>query len=82
MNKETIDKLNQIQRQMSALNMIKTRVDNEEGNFEVIFGVSIKEGSPFCPIINEESLTNALIIITKKYCEDKLTDLQKQLDNL
>ena len=83
MQKETIEKLNQIQRQMNTLKMIKDRVDNEKGHFKLTFGIAINENqNPFCPIINEEPLTNELIAITKKYVDSKLAELQKELDNL
>ena len=82
MEKETIDKLNEIQRRMSTLNMIKQRVDNKDGHFQISFGIAINENGIYCPIVGEKVLTEGLIKMTQIYIEEKLAKLQKELDEL
>lgn len=83
MKKEKLEEANKIQNRIISLDMIKKRVDNENGNSKLTFGISTDTFSThFCPIMFEESLNKELTAITKKYCNEKLIELQEQFDKL
>jgi hypothetical protein len=83
MEKEKLNKANEIQNRINAIDSILKRVDNKEGYYKVMFGVSINEFTgPFMPIMFEEDLNKELSEITKKYCTENLVELQKEFDNL
>jgi len=84
MKTETLQKANEIQYKMKMLNDVKIRLENEEGHFNVVFGISINKESPtnFYPILNEKSLTDELTTISLNHCNKRLNELQEQLDKL
>lgn len=83
MEKEKYEKAQMIQRKIDALNMVKTRVDNKDNTFIVKFGVSIGEyATNFAPIMYEDALNKFLTDITKKYCDEKLAEYQKEFESL
>jgi hypothetical protein len=83
MKKETLQAANKIQQQIVMLNNIKMRLENEQGHFNVTFGVCIHESfSSFMPITNEDELTKELTTASLNHCNKKLVELQEQLDKL
>ena len=85
MDKEKLKKAKELESMINVINSVMAIIENKNKdklpNYKVGFGVSFAEHTSYHYPVPDD-LTAQLAEVTKKYCAEKLVELEKEFHNL